>query len=525
LRRREIRDSIAAAVLPPRSAGTGGALERSGGRRWEVAGDPPGSLHDIGHEHAAAVLEALHEIGVHPFLVKADDSTLGFGVRIGERPDAARALDALSREPGWFVDWRRGGRTATVALGSERLPRSLSRAEWWRIYRLYRSGRHALAGRDQAVELSFWARGESGQLERIGVRGHHRFPVDAPLTTETIDGRTYPGVASFPVERALTRFGDPVDVVYTWVDGDDPTWRAEFDRWVSIERPDQHGDHAVHASRYRSRDELRYSLRSLWLNAGWVRNVFLVTAGQIPDWLVADDRLRVVSHREIFPGDWLPTFNSHAIEARLHHIDGLAEHFLYMNDDVFFGRALTPRTFFTPNGLSRFFESEARVPLAESETPVLAVNTAARHGQRIILETFGRVVERKLHHGPHALRRSVLFEIEERFGDVIERTAQARFRHPDDLSVPSAFAHHYGFCTGRAVLGEMNVGYVGLESRRLRIFLERLLLGRDLDVFCLNETEAAFGDSTAVDEMLTAFLKAYFSVPSPWEKPNGSTEA
>ena len=46
----------------------------------------------------------------------------------------------------------------------------------------------------------------------------------------------------------------------------------------------------------------------------------------------------------------LPIHNSHAVEAQLHRIDGLAEHFLYSNDDMFFGRPVEPELFFSPAG-------------------------------------------------------------------------------------------------------------------------------------------------------------------------------
>jgi hypothetical protein len=41
--------------------------------------------------------------------------------------------------------------------------------------------------------------------------------------------------------------------------------------------------------------------------------------------------------------------------------DGLAEHFLYCNDDMFFGRPVAPSMFFTPAGISRFIESPVRI--------------------------------------------------------------------------------------------------------------------------------------------------------------------
>src|SRR5699024_8230192 len=132
----------------------------------------------------------------------------------------------------------------------------------------------------------------------------------------------------------------PIDVVYTWVDGADPAWLARKAE-VSGEVPPE-GLHAeaTDPARFRSRDELMYSLRSLDDFAPWVRHVYLVTDDHVPHWLNTDDpRISIVDHREIFPDDGrLPVFNSNAIISRLHHIDGLSEHFLYMNDDVMLAR-------------------------------------------------------------------------------------------------------------------------------------------------------------------------------------------
>ena len=67
----------------------------------------------------------------------------------------------------------------------------------------------------------------------------------------------------------------------------------------------------------------------------FVRNVHLVVSGktQVPEW--ASDRLKVVTHRDIIPEEFLPTFNSTTIEMFLHRIPGLDERFIYFNDDMF----------------------------------------------------------------------------------------------------------------------------------------------------------------------------------------------
>ena len=55
----------------------------------------------------------------------------------------------------------------------------------------------------------------------------------------------------------------------------------------------------------------------------FVRNVHLVVSGktQVPEW--ASDRLKVVTHRDIIPEEFLPTFNSTTIEMFLHRIPEL----------------------------------------------------------------------------------------------------------------------------------------------------------------------------------------------------------
>jgi len=102
-------------------------------------------------------------------------------------------------------------------------------------------------------------------------------------------------------------------------------------------------------NRYEDHDELRYSLRSVFKHAPWVRQIFIVTNGQIPSWLdINSPRVTIITHEEIFPNkDHLPTFSSRAIESHLHKIPGLADNFIYLNDDFMFGKEVWPEDFYT----------------------------------------------------------------------------------------------------------------------------------------------------------------------------------
>ena len=85
------------------------------------------------------------------------------------------------------------------------------------------------------------------------------------------------------------------------------------------------------------------------MNAPWIRNIYIVTNGQVPSWLdTSNPRIRVVTHREIFHDQSaLPTFSSPAIEFNIHHIPELSEYFIYFNDDVFLGSPVYPYDFLT----------------------------------------------------------------------------------------------------------------------------------------------------------------------------------
>uniref|UniRef100_A0A4W3I847 N-acetylglucosamine-1-phosphotransferase subunits alpha/beta n=1 Tax=Callorhinchus milii TaxID=7868 RepID=A0A4W3I847_CALMI len=108
-------------------------------------------------------------------------------------------------------------------------------------------------------------------------------------------------------------------------------------------------DDDISASRFEDNEELRYSLRSVEKYAPWVRHIFIVTNGQIPSWLNLDNpRVTIVSHQDIFRNvSHLPTFSSPAIETHIHRIPGLSQKFIYLNDDVMFGKEVWPDDFYT----------------------------------------------------------------------------------------------------------------------------------------------------------------------------------
>ena len=312
----------------------------------------------------------------------------------------------------------------------------------------------------------------------------------------------------------------PIDVVYTWVDSSDPEWRRqrhEHDSTFEV-----HNASANNEERYADRDELRYSLRALHLFAPFVRKVYIVTADQHPHWLKADHpRVQVVSHRDIFPDPAdLPTFNSHAIEACLHRIQGLAENFVYFNDDVFVGREVTEDDFYTLAGQAKVRLSPSQfVYEGEPEPDAIPTDWAAYNSVRLLQNDFGMSPRRRVKHVPLVMKKSVMEEIEAKYPAEVKRTRSARFRSTTDLALPSMFAQYYGMATGRAVEwpGERRE-YVYLDTGRHDSH-ERLqrIMHAPVKFFCVNTTRHTEIDLDQQARNLRAFFTEAFPEPAPWE--------
>lgn len=139
---------------------------------------------------------------------------------------------------------------------------------------------------------------------------------------------------------------DKIDFVMIWVDGNDPEWRKEKDKYSN--KVDNNTDNRE--ARFRDWDNLQYWFRGVEKFAPWVNKIHFVTCGHLPKWLNTENpKLNIVKHKDFIPEKYLPTFNSHTIELNLHRIKGLAENFVYFNDDLFIVKKTKDTDFFKNN--------------------------------------------------------------------------------------------------------------------------------------------------------------------------------
>lgn len=308
----------------------------------------------------------------------------------------------------------------------------------------------------------------------------------------------------------------PIDVVYTWVDDTDQEWLAEKAQHSPAGTKNQ--DLSSGEMRFRNRDELRYSIRSVRTFMPWVRNIFVVTADQYPKWLSEESDIRVVMHRDIFPDmGSLPVFNSHAIESCLHRIPELSEHFLYFNDDTLLLRMQVPATYFQPNGVAKFFLSPVKIDRRPKED-VEPHMWAAQNNRRILEERFGKTITRGMLHTPHPHRKSTLERIESSYPDVMKAVRMTKFRSELDISLLSSFAQYFGYFSGSYTPGTVRYAYCSLGNEHLRQRLSDLVATEGYDMVTFGEAEHSSLSPDEIDSMLDQFFRARFPYPSVDEK-------
>jgi len=319
-----------------------------------------------------------------------------------------------------------------------------------------------------------------------------------------------------PKGNFSTEHNFPIDVVYTWVDDQDRAWAEERANYAGISALTSR---ANHDERFKNRDELRYSMRSLEMFAPFVRNVFLVTNGQVPTWLNLDHpKVKVVPHCEIYRNKKdLPTFNSSSIETQLHHIEELAEHFIYFNDDVFLGNFCTPEDFFLANGLMKFFPSFQRAFEPDIDETREGYLVADGNAIRLMKESCGKQSRFIMEHTPLPALKSVLQSLEDRFPDAWAACSRNRFRGVEDLRPIAFMQYQFAFYEGRAIQSFLSNRYLALWKPTIEAQMRGVARNRNFKTFCINDVGVTPDRAKLVDDIVVDFLEKYFPFKSSFE--------
>ncbi len=307
------------------------------------------------------------------------------------------------------------------------------------------------------------------------------------------------------MHRDGTEGGPDIDLVYAWVDGDDPELHADMRRHAS-------GSEPLNPERWRDPyDLLRYSLRSAAMFVPWVRRVHIITRRpQVPKWLdLSNPRVNVVHHDELSDFEpYLPTFNSTVIESFVHAVPGVSDHFLYLNDDFLFGAPTVPEDFLTAAGKHKVFGTYFGIRLPF----------------RVYRKRWKFYNNGHIEHCPRFVYKPFWEDMLEANQKALHRTRSNRFRRGSDLRMDRLYRmwmlgparRHAEPVKAWDLLRYHRFHSINNNRRKQARGLEALERMRP-KFYCLNDDQGANPDAWVCDRV-REFLDAYYPEPSEFER-------
>lgn len=316
------------------------------------------------------------------------------------------------------------------------------------------------------------------------------------------------------LEKILTN-KSLIDIVYTWVDGSEKKWRDKFELTFESNKKSNE-NHALSESRFDNNNEINYSIKSIKKNIPWVRNIYIITDGQSPSLDIdhKKNNIIIIDHNTIIPEVFLPTFNSHVIEAHLHKIPGLSENFLYFNDDVFVARNIDKTHFFDVNNRPSIFPSQKSLSKMKErgvKTPTL---NASLNSADLLKKTHGVDIDRSLVHTYMPLRKKYFFKAWDLYGEEINSFLPNKARSENDLNLATFLVPWLTYLENDAVIKRDICYYFNLRSRSALKFYESLIKNKDTDLlphsFCANDFKVSNKDMINYRDIMNEKLSKFF---------------
>jgi len=340
-----------------------------------------------------------------------------------------------------------------------------------------------------------------------------------------------------------------IDFVLPWVDASDPKWIESKFKYENVNDEDNHTQ-----TRFRDMNTLKYVLRSIEKNAPWYNKIYLITTGHTPAWLdLYNPKVELVRHDELFiDKSALPVFNSSAIEMNLVNIKGLADKFIYLNDDTIIVKPVDKERFFKDGKVVDFFchgwipRGELFSKIKGSDTWVDSLNNNLRlinssfnslhlskemlysssYSTRckianFIYKNFYRELFWLTHwHHPQPYTKETIESVYSKYRDEMIACSHNRFRSSSDLT--QYLYRYWHLINGNFVPYKHNDGFVAKISnlKYLMETIDYLKSTKDINFVCFNDQMSSISDEEFQESrvLLSNYLETIFSKKASFER-------
>ncbi len=297
-----------------------------------------------------------------------------------------------------------------------------------------------------------------------------------------------------------------IDLVVPYVNADDIYWQNIFNTYnLKINKE------SINAkNRFRGQgDFFRYFFRSVDKNLPWINNVFLLVMmdSQVPKW-IDRNKVKIITHNQFIPSEYLPTFNSGTIEMFLHNIPGLSEYFLYANDDMYILKNMSSKDFFTE-------DFKCKLNLIEDDTLPDENHMwwqMCQNNHDIIFESNKAIPYLRLDHEFRPYIRSEIKKCyKENESEILSSISQ--FRCSKNLTC--FLFNLYMFNNNNAIKSKLDEAYIGSDYND-----NQIKEGLKKSIVCLNDTSNKI--NIYDKQIIKEFFKNNFYNKSKYETDNWS---
>ena len=321
---------------------------------------------------------------------------------------------------------------------------------------------------------------------------------------------------------------DKMDIVVTWVDGNDKTWLDERQKYET----NSLSEDSIGVKRFRDWGILKYWFRSIEKNAPFAKNVYFVTYGHIPKWLnLKHPQIRIIKHADFIPKEYLPTYNSVAIELNLHRIPGIGKKFIYFNDDMFLLQSSTLEDYFAKDGRIKFNFIESAMTLTGELDPVyrdMLINTIEiindnykKHRFKnltwrdpIVLYNnlkaiaFKKYLGYQPHHFSRVYDREIMKQLWDKNFDVFDQTSKSKFRTKEIITPDIIELTQASLGMTRAYNAKKREKYIEISADSIKQ-ITHIVRESSIKEVCLNDTCSDEDFESCRDALINVFEQRF----------------
>ena len=329
-----------------------------------------------------------------------------------------------------------------------------------------------------------------------------------------------------------------IDFVVTWVDGSDPNWLKEKNKYSLNAGTEKKGMNSIKA--FRDWGTFKYWFRGVEKFAHWVNKVYLVTYNQKPEWInTLNNKLEIVDHADFLDKENIPVFSANPIEINLHRIKNLSEHFVFFNDDMYLTAPTSPTDFFSKEGLpkyttalspiipQRYGTGNFQVNDMEIITDHFSRNTILKNGHFFFYrQGLKNIVKTSIYknskficgffenHLPYPMLKTTMSEVWKKEKPVLMATSSSKFRSKSDVNI--WLFKYWQIASGKYAVGDSHLGKLfTLDNAGEKLW--NLINSGKYQIMCINDGFNVKNERLTMNKFIASFEKL-FPQKSKYEK-------